>query len=87
PRLKETFKWLADPDSIALQASIEYQYEGFKKYKDQPKKELKKRAAKKCAEGYTPTAYDFKGHPTFKSKKNPVQSYTTKMTNNNIKMI
>ncbi|MCM3791066.1 IS200/IS605 family element RNA-guided endonuclease TnpB [Domibacillus indicus] len=86
PGLKETFKWLSVSDSIALQASIEYQYEGFKKYKDQPKKELKKRAAKKCAEGYTPTAYDFKGHPTFKSKKNPVQSYTTKMTNNNIKI-
>lgn len=87
PGLKETFHWLSDVDSIALQASLEHQYEGFKKYNEQPKKELKKQAVKKLPTGYTPTAYDFKGHPKFKSKKNPVQSYTTKMTNHNIKII
>ena len=39
------------------------------------------------SEGYTPTAYDYKGHPRFKSRKNPLQSYTTKMVNHNIEVV
>lgn len=61
PSLKESFDWLKDVDSIALQSAVRNLADSFdrlfKKQNDAPR---------------------------FKSRKNPVQSYTTKYTNGNI---
>ena len=35
PSLKATYEWLKDSDSIALQAGIEYLYEGYERVKKQ----------------------------------------------------
>ncbi|PID23513.1 transposase [Sporosarcina sp. P7] len=78
PELKKSFEWLKEADSIALQSSIEYLYQGFKRY-NKMKKVLHKKTVKKYEEiNYIPTEYDNLGHPRFKNKKHSVQSYTTK---------
>lgn len=85
PVLKKKHEWLKKVDSISLQATVEYLFEGLEKYKKQPKKEFRKKVIKRQEEtGYVPTFKDHKGHPIFKSKRNLVKSYTTKMVNGNI---
>jgi|HigsolmetaAR206D_1030411.scaffolds.fasta_scaffold00003_180 putative transposase len=64
PKLKKTYPWLKEIDSIALQSSL-----------------------KDLADAYDRFFKKQNGYPKFKSKKNPVQSYTTKMVNNNIEII
>ncbi|QST02124.1 IS200/IS605 family element transposase accessory protein TnpB (plasmid) [Pontibacillus sp. ALD_SL1] len=87
PLLKRQYSWLKEVDSIALQATLEDQFEGFKRFKDRKKSEMRKSALRKQRKyGYTPEEKDLKTHPVFKSKKNPVASYTTKMVHNNIKI-
>ena len=54
-KLKKSYDWLKEVDSIALQASVENLGAGYDKY-------------------YKKTG----GRPKFKSKKNEIQSYTTK---------
>ncbi|SQB38512.1 transposase [Clostridium perfringens] len=55
-KLKKSYDWLKEVDSIALQASVENLGAGYDKY-------------------YKKTG----GRPKFKSKKNEIQSYTTKL--------
>lgn len=55
-KLKKSYYWLKEVDSIALQASVENLGAGYDKY-------------------YKKTG----GRPKFKSKKNEIQSYTTKL--------
>lgn len=59
----ETYAWLKEVDSIALQSSIKNLEDGFNRF-------FKKQSKA----------------PRFKSKKNPVQSYTTKNGSNNIQI-
>ena len=65
PNMKksETYAWLKEVDSIALQSSIKNLENSFNRF-------FKKQSKA----------------PRFKSKKNPVQSYTTKNSNNNIQI-
>lgn len=65
PNMKksETYAWLKEVDSIALQSSIKNLEDSFNRF-------FKKQSKA----------------PRFKSKKNPVQSYTTKNNNNNIQI-
>ena len=69
PSLKKNpeTEWLKEVDSIALQSSIEYLDEGFKRFFDDIKKPKSERRGV--------------GKPTFKSKRDK-QSYTTKNVNN-----
>ncbi|MFF2532378.1 IS200/IS605 family element RNA-guided endonuclease TnpB [Brevibacillus sp. NPDC058079] len=61
PALKNSFAWLKEVDSIALQSAVRHVADAFTRfYQKQNEK------------------------PRFKSKRNPVQSYTTKFTNGNI---
>ena len=59
----ETYAWLKEVDSIALQSSIKNLEDSFNRFFKKQNKA-----------------------PRFKSKKNPVQSYTTKSINNNIQI-
>lgn len=59
----ETYAWLKEVDSIALQSSIKNLEDSFNRFFKKQNKA-----------------------PRFKSKKNPVQSYTTKNSNNNIQI-
>lgn len=61
PALKQTFGWLKEVDSIALQSSVRHVADAFDRF-------FRKQ----------------NNLPRFKSRKNPVQSYTTKYTNGNI---
>lgn len=65
-------KWLKEVDSIALQASVEYLDEGFKRFFKDVKKPKKQRRGV--------------GKPRFKSKHSK-QSYTTKNVNGTIRII
>jgi putative transposase len=61
PTLKQSYPWLKEVDSIALQSSVRHLVDAFDRF--------------------------FKGknkQPRYKSRKNPVQAYTTKLTNGNI---
>jgi putative transposase len=63
PLLKQSYPWLKEVDSIAVQATLEHLADGYNRFfKNQNQK------------------------PRFKSKRNPVQSYTTKMVNSNIEI-
>ena len=68
---KETI-WLKEVDSIALQSSIEYLDEGFKRFFEDIKKPKSQRRGV--------------GKPKFKSKHDK-QSYTTKNVNNSIRIV
>lgn len=59
----ETYAWLKEVDSIALQSSIKNLEDSFNRFFKKQNKA-----------------------PRFKSKKNPVQSYTTKSSHNNIQI-
>ncbi|MCD9021052.1 IS200/IS605 family element RNA-guided endonuclease TnpB [Cohnella silvisoli] len=61
PALKQSFDWLKEVDSIALQSSVRHLADSFDRF------------FRKQNEA-----------PRFKSRKNPVQSYTTRYTNDNI---
>ncbi|KZZ86304.1 IS200/IS605 family element RNA-guided endonuclease TnpB [Bacillus sp. SJS] len=85
PLLKKTCEWLKSVDAIALQAAVEHLYNGYERYDKEKTKTYRKNVLRKMAsEGYVPTDYDHIKHPKFKTRKNPVQSYTTKQTNGNI---
>lgn len=73
PALKKNpeTEWLKEVDSIALQSSIEYLDEGFKRFFEDVKKTKSERRGV--------------GKPTFKSKRDK-QSYTTKNVNNAIRI-
>ncbi|WP_458413193.1 IS200/IS605 family element RNA-guided endonuclease TnpB [Schinkia sp. CFF1] len=64
PELKESYPFLIEVDSIALQKSVEIVHDAYIRY-------YKKQ----------------NNDPRFKSKKNPVQSYTTKYVNGNIAVL
>ncbi|WP_062323985.1 IS200/IS605 family element RNA-guided endonuclease TnpB [Halolactibacillus sp. JCM 19043] len=64
PKLKKEYEWLKEVDSIAVQTSVKYLSDSFRRFFKKQNKA-----------------------PRFKSKKNPVQSYTTKQTNGNIAII
>lgn len=68
----EETSWLKEVDSIALQSSVEYLDEGFKRFFEDIKKPKNKRRGV--------------GKPKFKSKHGK-QSYTTKNVNNSIRII
>lgn len=61
--LKEHYPWLKEVDSIALQASIQNVGDAYDRYYKSHRK------------GYKGKVF---GKPHFKTKRNPVQSYTTK---------
>ncbi|MER2189375.1 MAG: IS200/IS605 family element RNA-guided endonuclease TnpB [Solibacillus sp.] len=63
PAFKQSYDFLKEVDSVALQATVEDLASGYQRfYRKQNKR------------------------PKFKSKKNPVQSYTTKSVNGNIRI-
>jgi putative transposase len=68
-RLKKGLGWLREPDSIALQASLEHLQVAYDNFCE---------ARKRGEKGW--------GFPSFKSKKNNYQSYTTKLVNGNIQV-
>ncbi len=59
--LKKELIWLKEVDSTALQSSLRFLDDSFKRFFSRQN-----------------------DYPSFKSRKNPVQSYTSKFTNNNI---
>ena len=69
-KLKKQHEWLKEPDSIALQASLEHLQDAYDNYFESQRRGDK----------------DW-GMPSFKSKKDPYKSYTTKNVNNNIKIL
>ena len=60
-QLKKELTWLKEVDSTALQSSLRFLDDSFKRFFSRQN-----------------------DYPRFKSRKNPVQSYTSKFTNNNI---
>ena len=60
-QLKKELTWLSEVDSTALQSSLRFLDDSFKRFFSRQN-----------------------DYPRFKSRKNPVQSYTSKFTNNNI---
>ena len=60
-QLKKELTWLKEVDSTALQSSLRFLDDSFKRFFSKQN-----------------------DYPRFKSRKNPVQSYTSKFTNNNI---
>lgn len=63
PAFKQSYDFLSEVDSIALQAAVEDLADGFTRFYQKKNK-----------------------RPKFKTKKNPVQSYTTKSVNGNIRI-
>jgi putative transposase len=92
PQLKKELEWLSEVDSTSLQATIQYLDDGLKRFFEKQKEHKKnktsgysKKTLEKAARtGRVLTSYDLEGHPKFKSKKNPVQSYSSKCVKSNI---
>ncbi|WP_019413386.1 RNA-guided endonuclease TnpB family protein [Paenisporosarcina sp. TG20] len=89
PQWKVAFSFLEEVDSIILQKAVEDLFEGFDCFKKTKGKQMKKSFIKqvKMIPSLSPKVWDFKGYPRFKSKRHSKKSFTTKMTNENIKLV
>lgn len=79
PLLKLEKDWLKEVDSTSLQRTLENLSLGFERFFKIPKKKFAiKKIIKATRMKHSLTAFDLKGHPQFKSKKDREKSYTSK---------